>query len=72
MKTIDDHIRKDEDEMLKAKAEGQDGKVRHLEGELRDLKEYKQHHPGDSHDPSPLEVYCDSNPEAPECRIYED
>jgi len=72
MKTIDDHIRKDEDEMLKAKAEGQDGKVRHLEGELRDLKEYKQHHPGDSHAPSPLEVYCDTNPEAPECRIYED
>lgn len=72
MKTIDDHIRKDEDEMLKAKAEGRDGKVRHLEEELRDLKEYKQHHPEDSHDPSPLEVYCDNNPEAPECRIYED
>ena len=33
MKTIDDHIRKDEDEVLKAKAEGRDGKVRHLEEE---------------------------------------
>jgi hypothetical protein len=48
------------------------GKVRHLEEELKGLAEYKEHHPEDSHDPSPLEVYCDLNPEAPECRVYDD
>ena len=46
--------------------------VRHLEEELKGLEEYKTHHPEDSHDPSPLEVYCDLNPEAPECRVYDD
>jgi hypothetical protein len=47
-------------------------KVRHLEGELKGLEEYKSHHPEDSHDPTPLEVFCDMNPEAPECLVYDD
>ena len=72
MKSIDDHIQKDQVEIEAAKAEGNLGKVRHLEEELKGLKEYKEHHPEDSHDPSPLEVYCDLNPEAPECRVYDD
>jgi hypothetical protein len=25
----------------------------------------------EDHDPSPLELFCDENPDAPECRIYE-
>ncbi len=72
MKTIDDHIEKDKVEIETAKADGNLGKVRHLEEELKALNEYKEHHPEDSHDPSPLEVYCDLNPEAPECRVYDD
>jgi hypothetical protein len=48
------------------------GKVRHLEGELKGLQEYKDHHPGDNHDPTPLEVFCDLNPDAPECLVYDD
>jgi hypothetical protein len=48
------------------------GKVRHLEAELQGLKEYKDHHPGDNHDPTPLEVFCDLNPDAPECLVYDD
>jgi hypothetical protein len=72
MKSIDEHIEKDKVEIESAKAEGNMGKVRHLEEELKGLNEYKQHHPEDTHDPSPLEVYCDLNPEAPECRVYDD
>jgi hypothetical protein len=45
---------------------------RHIESELQALKTYKENHPNDDHDPTPLELYCDENPEAPECRIYED
>ena len=50
---------------------------RHIEGELHDLEEYVEHHKkeieqGDHHDPTALELYCDQNPEADECRIYED
>lgn len=72
MKSIDEHIEKDRLEIEAARAEGNDGKVRHLEEELKGLEEYKQHHPEDSHDPTPLEVFCDLNPEAPECKVYDD
>ena len=57
MKTIDEHIEKDREDIQAAKAEGNLGKVRHLEEELKDLEEYKTHHPEDSHDPTPLEVF---------------
>ena len=46
--------------------------MRHLEGELNSLKEYKEHNPEDKHDPTSLELYCDANPEADECRVYDD
>jgi len=50
---------------------------RHIEGELHELEEYVEHHKkeieaGDHHDPTPLELYCDSNPSEPECLVYED
>lgn len=45
---------------------------RHVEEELKQLEAYHEKHPEDHHDPSALELYCDSNPEALECRIYED
>ncbi len=72
MNTIDEHIQKDQSEIEAARAAGDLAKVRHLEEELEGLKEYKEHHPGDNHDPSSLEVYCDLNPDALECRVYDD
>jgi hypothetical protein len=70
MDTIDQHIQKDEnilnDPMTSPQAR------RHTEEELEALKTYKANHPEDSHDPTPLELYCELNPNAPECRIYED
>jgi hypothetical protein len=72
MNSIDEHILKDQIELETAKAVGDKAKLGHLEDELKSLQEYKQHHPEDSHDPNSLEVYCDLNPEAPECRVYDD
>ena len=72
MNSIDEHIQKDQSEIEAAKAAGDLGKLRHLEEELQGLKEFKDHHPEDSHDPTPLEVFCDLNPSAPECRVYDD
>ncbi|MFM7674110.1 MAG: Calvin cycle protein CP12 [Synechococcus sp.] len=72
MNTIDEHIEKDQSEIEAARASGDLAKLRHLEEELKDLKEYKEHHPDESKDPTSLEVYCDLNPEAPECRVYDD
>jgi len=45
---------------------------RHTEEELEALKNYKEHHPGDDHDPTSLELYCDAHPDALECRVYDD
>jgi hypothetical protein len=45
---------------------------RHIEGELESLEKYKKSHPNDDHDPTPLELYCNENPNALECRIYGD
>ena len=72
MKSIDEHIQKDKTDIEAAKAAGDAAKVRHLEGELHSLEEYKEHNPDDKHDPTPLELYCDANPEADECRVYDD
>jgi hypothetical protein len=72
MTSIDDHIQKDKAEIEAARAAGDLGKVRHLEEEVTNLESYKSHHPEDSHDPTPLEVFCDLNPEAPECLVYDD
>ena len=50
---------------------------RHIEGELTELNVYVDNHKkdieaGDHHDPTPLELFCEMEPEADECRIYED
>jgi hypothetical protein len=70
MDNIDQHIQKDEDLLSDPMISPQSR--RHTEEELEALKAYKENHPEDSHDPTPLELYCDSNPNALECKIYED
>ncbi len=70
MDTIDQHIQKDEDILSDPLTSPQ--ARRHTEEELEALKSYKENHPNDFHDPTSLELYCDSNPDAPECRVYED
>ena len=72
MKSIDEHIQKDQTEIAAAKAAGDDANVRHFTDELKSLEEYKEHNPEDKHDPTPLELYCDANPDADECRVYDD
>lgn len=70
MENIQQHIEHDkkilDDPMVSAQSR------RHVEGELESLQKYHERHPEDNHDPSPLELYCDENPNALECRIYED
>lgn len=70
MENIHKHIEHDEkildDPMVSAQTR------RHVEEELESLKKYRENHPNEDRDPTPLELYCDENPEALECRIYED
>jgi len=70
MENIDKHIQRDEDLLSDPMISPQSR--RHTEEELESLKSYKENHPNDDHDPTPLELYCDANPSAPECKIYED
>lgn len=69
MKTIDDHIQSDAADLYDPGISSQ--RRRFLEQELEDLKSYKENHPEETHDPTPLELYCDKNPDALECRIYD-
>lgn len=68
--SIDEHIEKDkkilDDPMISSQSR------RHVEEELESLKKYKENHPEENHDPTPFEMYCDENPNALECRIYDD
>lgn len=68
-RTLSQHIEDDSNELDNTNISSQ--RRRHLENELNDLKKYQENHPDDEHDPTVLELYCDSNPEAQECRIYE-
>lgn len=69
-RTIDQHIEEDRNELDNPGTNSQ--RRRHLEGELESLEKYRQDHPGDDHDPSSLEIFCNENPDALECRIYEE
>lgn len=44
---------------------------RHAEEELESLERYHARHPEDNHDPTALELYCDDNPEALECKVFD-
>ena len=44
---------------------------RHIEEELESLERYHARHPEDEHDPTPFELYCDDNPDAIECKIFD-
>jgi hypothetical protein len=67
---INDHIQKDkkilDDPMVSSQSR------RHVEEELEALEKYHDRHPQDDHDPTPLELYCDANPNALACRVYDD
>lgn len=69
-RTILQHIEDNRNELDKSNISSQ--RRRHLEDEINSLERYKERHPENDHDPTPLEIYCDEHPDASECRIYED
>ena len=75
MESIEKHIEKDKEILDNPNTNPQ--MRRHIESELHDLEEYKEHHKkeieaGDHHDPTYLELYCDLFPSEPECLVYDD
>ena len=70
MENIEQHIQKDREELNDPQISAQ--RRRHIEDELDQLESYAERHPEDHHDPTSLELYCDTHPDAAECRIFED
>lgn len=69
-RTLQQHIDDDRNELNSGTLSSQ--RRRHLEDELDSLEKYQENHPDTDHDPTGFELYCDANPEALECRVYED
>jgi hypothetical protein len=70
MDNINQHIEKDKKILEDSTVSPQ--MRRHTAEELDALELYKEHHPEDTHDPTPLELYCDTHPDALGCRVYDD
>jgi hypothetical protein len=69
MNSLDEHIEKNKQILSDPLISSQ--RRRHIEEELEDLEVYSENHPGEDHDPTPLELFCDKNPDAAECKIYD-
>lgn len=69
MENIEKHIEADKEELNGGNISAQ--RRRHIEQELHELEIYKENHPEDHHDPTALELFCEMQPDANECRIYE-
>jgi hypothetical protein len=75
MESVEKHIEQDKKILENPTTSPQ--QRRHIEGELEELELYvKNHHKeieaGDHHDPTALELFCEVEPDADECRVYED
>jgi hypothetical protein len=69
-RTIQQHINDVKNELDSGSLSPQ--RKRHIQSELEQLQNYRERHPDDVKDPTPFELYCDENPDALECRIYEE
>ena len=74
MKSIEDHIQHDKEILADSKTS--EPMKRHTLEELHDLEVYADHHhdeieAGDHHDPTALELYCEVEPGAPECKTHD-
>ena len=70
MKTIDEHIQKDQEEFLKALSEHNEGKVRHLTEECSGCWITRRNFLMIPR-PLTLELFCEQNPDEPSA-VYDD
>lgn len=69
MENIQQHIQKDKQILDDPQTSPQ--ARRHTTEELASLQRYQERHPEDDHDPTALELYCDDNPNALECKKFD-
>ena len=68
--TIEDHI--SADKAILENPETSPQARRHTNQELHELEVFHDHHPEDHHDPNCIELFCEMNPDEPECLMYDD
>lgn len=68
-RNIHQHIENNKKELDSGSVNSQ--RRRHLEDELDMLEKYRERHTESDYDPTSLELFCDQNPDSPECRIYD-
>ena len=74
MKDIETHIAKDK-EILDNPMTSPNQRC-HVQEELHELEVYAENHKeeieaGDHHDPTALELFCELDPSAPECKVHD-
>jgi len=68
-RTLSQHIEDNQKELDTANISAQ--RRRHLTDELKNLENYHNNHPNEDYYPNALELFCDSNPNSPECKIFD-
>lgn len=68
-KSLQQHINDDRDELDNVNLNPQ--RRRHIMSELDQLEQYQSNHPDSDYNPNPLELFCDLNPNEPECKVYD-
>ena len=75
MESVEKHIQADKEILENPTTSPQ--QRRHIEEELHELEvndenQKEEIEAGDHHDPSALELFCEVEPSAPECKVYDD
>jgi len=66
---IDEHIKDNKEKLYDPMTSSQ--ARRHVEEELEALEKFAVNHPNKKNDPTSLELFCDSHPDAVECKIFD-
>lgn len=75
MESVEKHI--EEDKKILENPTTSPQQRRHIEEELHELEVYVENHKaeiegGDHHDPTALELFCEVEPSAPECKLFDE
>jgi arginine utilization protein RocB len=72
MASIGDQLQNYRSALSEAQAKGEQAIASKIEEQIRELEAFQQRHPEEAEAPSPFEVFCDLNPSAINCRVYDD
>ena len=72
MASIAEQLQSYRSALADAQSKGDQAIARKIEQQIKDLEDFQQRHPDATDAPSPLEVFCDLNPDSINCIVYDD